>query len=150
VDTNVLVYAEGFERRPEDAPKIVVSRRVLGRLAAFEEGWIAPIQVLAELHNVLTRHARLSAPEATERSSRLARSCTLAPTTAPVLADALVLAKDHHLQIFDAIILACAAEAGCDLLLSEDMHAGFAWRGVIVANPFAQTEDARLVELTAE
>ena len=31
---------------------------------------------------------------------------------------------------------ASAAEAGCRLLLSEDMHDGFIWAGVTVANSF--------------
>ena len=35
------------------------------------------------------------------------------------------------------MILNAAADAGCALLLSEDMRPGFAWRGVTVANPFA-------------
>jgi predicted nucleic acid-binding protein len=35
------------------------------------------------------------------------------------------------------LILAVTAEAGCRVLLSEDMHEGFTWRGVTVVNPFA-------------
>jgi len=29
-----------------------------------------------------------------------------------------------------------AADAGCRLLLSEDLQHGFTWRGVTVVNPF--------------
>ena len=50
---------------------------------------------------------------------------------------AIDLATDHSLQIWDALIINVAAEAGCTLLLSEDIQPGFAWRGVTVANPFA-------------
>jgi hypothetical protein len=39
------------------------------------------------------------------------------------------LVAHHHLATRGAIILAAAAEAGCDLLLSEDMQDGLAWGG---------------------
>ena len=34
-------------------------------------------------------------------------------------------------------MLAAAEAAGAHLLLSEDLHDGFVWRGVTVSNPFA-------------
>ena len=60
----------------------------------------------------------------------------LAPTLASTFSDAVDLATEHKLQIFHAIILTASAEAGCRLLLSEDMQDGFVWRGVTVVNPF--------------
>jgi len=47
------------------------------------------------------------------------------------------LAIDHGLQIWDALIMAVAAENHCRLLLSEDLQNGFTWRGLTVVNPFA-------------
>jgi len=38
--------------------------------------------------------------------------------------------------MWDALILAVAAENHCRLLLSEDFNAGFTWRGVTMVNPF--------------
>ena len=49
------------------------------------------------------------------------------------------LACDHGLTIWDSVVLAASAEAGCRLLLSEDLLEGFTWRGVTVTNPFALT-----------
>ncbi len=49
----------------------------------------------------------------------------------------------------DALILNAAAEAGCELLLSEDMASGFAWRGTVVVNPFAPSPGERLARLAA-
>ena len=37
----------------------------------------------------------------------------------------------------DKASIVAAASAGCDLLLSEDMHDGMVWRGTTVRNPFA-------------
>jgi predicted nucleic acid-binding protein len=45
------------------------------------------------------------------------------------------------------VILAAAAEAGCRLLVSEDMQAGFTWGGVTIVNPFAAKPDPALALL---
>jgi len=57
------------------------------------------------------------------------------------------LAIDHGLQIWDALIMAVAAENHCRLLLSEDLQNGFTWRGLTVVNPFAP-ESSRWLDLT--
>jgi predicted nucleic acid-binding protein len=46
-------------------------------------------------------------------------------------------------------VLAASAEAGCRLLLSEDLQEGFTWRGVTVTNPFAPTLNPILAALLA-
>jgi predicted nucleic acid-binding protein len=61
----------------------------------------------------------------------------------------LDLNVDHKLQIWDALILAVAAEQHCRILLTEDMHAGFTWRGVTLVNPFAPEQDPLLEQLLA-
>ena len=43
---------------------------------------------------------------------------------------AMDLHADHQLQIWDALILAVAAEHRCRILLSEDLQHAFTWRGV--------------------
>ncbi len=63
---------------------------------------------------------------------------------------ALDIVVDHRLQLWDALILAAAGEAGCALLLSEDMQDGFTALGVTVVNPFAAEIDRRLARLLAE
>ena len=57
-------------------------------------------------------------------------------TSSQVLLEAMELAARHQLSLWDAIMLAAAAQAGCRVLLSEDMQDSFSWRGVIVRNPF--------------
>jgi predicted nucleic acid-binding protein len=54
------------------------------------------------------------------------------------------------LRIWDAVILAAAASAGCRLLLSEDMQEGFTWNGVTVTNPFSAKKHRLLEELLEE
>ena len=48
---------------------------------------------------------------------------------------------------WDSVILAAAAEAGCRLLVSEDMQAGFTCGGVTIVNPFAAKPDPALALL---
>ena len=51
-------------------------------------------------------------------------------------AAALGLAREHGLAFYDALIVAAAAEAGCDTLYSEDMQHGRAIAGLTISNPF--------------
>jgi predicted nucleic acid-binding protein len=65
--------------------------------------------------------------------------------------DSLDLIVDHQLPIWDALILAVAAENRCRLLFSEDFHDGFTWRGVTVVNPFVASRSpllSRLLRIT--
>jgi predicted nucleic acid-binding protein len=146
LDTNVLVYAEGVERHPDDRRKVTLGQAAIRGLTRGE-GWSVAVQTLAELHAVLVRRARRTPDAATLRVRQLALSSTVVPTSEPLFDDALTLAADHHIQIYDAIIVAAAAEAGAELLLSEDLHDGFTWRGVTVTNPFRQFPDSRIAPL---
>jgi len=133
LDTNILVYAEGGndpERR----------RIALDVLDAFpEESVFLPTQVLGELFNVLTRKAGWSREAARDAVLAWRDSMPVIDTSVSTLMAATDLSVDHEFRIWDAVILAAAAEAGCRLLLSEDMHDGFTWRGVTVTNPFASS-----------
>lgn len=149
LDTNILVYAEALERSADDRPKIAVSRHLIKVLLATSRRPVVSVQVLAELHRVLVRKGRLPPGEATGRVARVRAAAEVVPPTLSIFDAALELVADHSLAIFDAMIVSAAAEARCDLLVSEDLHAGFAWRGVIVANPFKPTHDRRLSQILA-
>jgi predicted nucleic acid-binding protein len=56
------------------------------------------------------------------------------------------LATRHRLGIWDAVVFSAAAAAGCRLLLSEDLQAGFTWSGVTVTNPFSEKRHELLEE----
>jgi predicted nucleic acid-binding protein len=53
-------------------------------------------------------------------------------------AAARALAEDHRLSFYDALIVAAAIEAGCDILYSEDMQHGRTIGGLAVVNPFLE------------
>ena len=131
LDTNI--YAEGVNG--EDRKAIAT-----GILAGFaEEEIILPVQALGELFTVLTRKARWPAAEARAAILGWHDAYPVVDTSSSVLLDAMELATSHQLSLWDAIMLAAAAQAGCRMLVSEDMQDGFIWRGITVRNPFANT-----------
>jgi len=51
--------------------------------------------------------------------------------------EALDLARTHGLNFYDALILGSALEAGCEVVLTEDLQAGRRIAGLTIVNPFA-------------
>ena len=130
IDTSVFVYAsvyDGEDRR-------TTALDLLERLPKAQV--MTPIQVLAELFNVLTRKLRVPEIEAASIVVEWSSAFAVAETSTASFLRAIEVAAFHQLQIFDALILSTAAEAGCSLLLSEDLRDGFVWNGVQVLNPF--------------
>lgn len=130
LDTNVLVYAEGVNGQDRKAS----ATQLLQELGPQEV--VIPVQALAELFTVLTRKARWT--PAAARTAVLGWHDAYAPaeTSSAVLMEGMELAATHRFALWDAIMLAAAAQAGCRQLLTEDMQDGFTWRGVMVRNPF--------------
>jgi predicted nucleic acid-binding protein len=144
LDTNVLAYAEGVNTRSRQA----AARTLLRSLARGRI--LLPVQVLGELFAVLVRKADLTPAKARPIVMGWAAAVQLIDTSPEVISDATELARDHQLYIWDAVIVAASARAGCSLLLSEDMHDGFVWSGVTVANPFATVHNPLLAKLLNE
>ena len=133
LDTNILAYAEG-------ANGAVMRDRALKLLQRLPQGAIVlPAQTLGELFNVLVREAKRHPGHARTAVLSWRDAYAVAETSAAVMVNATDLACDHGLTIWDSVVLAASAEAGCRLLLSEDLQEGFTWRGVTVTNPFAPT-----------
>jgi predicted nucleic acid-binding protein len=147
LDTNILAYGEGVnDVEKRDA--------VLELLDDLPQGsTVVPVQVLGELFNVLVRKARRSRTEARDALLAWRDTFPTVETTPEVMLAAVDLATDHQFSIWDAVILAAASQAGCRLLLSEDLQDGFTWGGVTVVNPFAAPRHlllSSLLDRTAE
>ncbi len=147
LDTNVMVYAEGLEFHADDRRKATLAVTLIDNAA--EHSIILARQALAELYAVLVSKGRVSVTDARARVETWSLRSELIDTDRAVFEAALDLAADHAVPIFDAVILASAAAARCDFLLSEDFHDGFAWRGVAVTNPFGPSPDPRVTRLLA-
>ena len=141
LDTNVLAYAaavNGPERQR-------AALELLGWLSESET--LVPVQALGELFRVLVGKAKISPRLARTTIIRYRDTYSLIETSPAVFLSATDLAVAHKIGIWDAVMLAAASEAGCRLLLSEDLHDGFTWGGVTVVNPFAARRHALLAGL---
>jgi predicted nucleic acid-binding protein len=144
LDTNILAYAEGVN----GSPRKKSAGDLIARLP--EADAFLPVQVLGELFHLLVRKAGRSPERARTAILMWQDAFPLVETSPAVLFAAADLAAQHHLSIWDSVILSAAAAAGCRLLLSEDMQDGFTWSGVTVVNPFAEVKHPLLTGLWTE
>jgi len=141
LDTNVLAYAEGVNGATMKRSALKLIER-LPQATTF-----LPVQSLGELFHVLVRKAGRKAAVARKAILDWQDAFPVIETSCEVMLGAADLATDHQLTIWDSVILSAAAEAGCRLLLSEDLQEGFVWRGVSVVNPFAESKNELLATL---
>ncbi len=132
LDSNVMIYAEGLI----DDERNYIAQGIIARIEP--QDLIIPSQSLVETYYWLVKRAKQPAAAATEAIQQWLMGYNFKTADEEVFGQAFELVTKHRLQVFDAIILASAAEAGAIFLLSEDMHEGFGWHGVTVTNPFGQ------------
>ena len=126
LDTNVLVYAV-----LSDDPRRPTAERLLAA------GGTISVQLQNEFANVA--RGKLNWPwldiEATLALVR-SRSRRVRDIAVSTHEAALLLARDHGLAFYDALIVAAALEAGCDTLFTEDMQHGRKFGSLTIINPF--------------
>lgn len=131
VDTNVLIYAE-----VSDAPvKQRVALDLLKRLYDEALG-VLSTQVLQEYCNVALKKLHLPARHVRAQLDLYGQFEVIQVTPAIIHA-ALDLHQTRSIAFYDAIIVATAQTAGCDVVFSEDMNTGESLAGVRIVNPFA-------------
>ena len=141
LDTNILAYAEGVNGTPMKKAALELVQKLP------DDSTLLPVQTLGELFNLLVRKARRSPAKARMAILSWRDAFPLIETSVEVMLSAADLATDHQLSIWDSVILSAAAEAGCRLLLSEDLQDGFTWKGVTVTNPFAPAKHELLAAM---
>jgi predicted nucleic acid-binding protein len=141
LDTNILAYAENIN----GSAKRDIALDLVRRLP--QEAVVIPVQALGELFNVLVRKGGKSRGDARAAILGWRDTFALAETSPEIMLAAADLATDHHLGIWDAVMLSAAAQSGCRLLLSEDLHDRFTWAGVTVVNPFVSPSHVLLEAL---
>jgi len=142
IDTNVFGYAAGIGF---DEDKRVTAARLLKAISPAD--MVMPTQVAGEFYNILVRKGEAPPKLARRIVQDWSDAIGLTAHSADTMRTALEGAAFHDLQIWDALVLTIASEAGCRLLLSEDMQDGFVYRGVTVANPFAERSHPLLASL---
>jgi predicted nucleic acid-binding protein len=125
LDTNVLVYATSNDPRCERAQALIAA------------GGTTSVQVLNELVNVLRKKLKRDwgAIEKAVSDFRNVLDPVL-PLTPETHDAAIALAREHSLSFYDALIVASALEANCEVLFTEDMQHGRTIGTLTVRNPF--------------
>ena len=127
-DTNILVYAQQPGAKGDRAR------------ALFASGGKLSVQVLNEFTAVSRRKQAKDWREITEAISDV---LTLVdPPLALTLdlhASARLLAEEHQLSVYDALIVAAAVETECDTLFTEDLQHGRKFGGLTIVNPFTES-----------
>ncbi|MGA2049469.1 MAG: PIN domain-containing protein [Terracidiphilus sp.] len=129
-DTNLLVYSDD----PRDPGKQQTALNLIKEHLRQRTG-VVSLQVLQEYFVSVTRKLKLDAELAKRRVEVFTRFHVAEPVVNDVLA-AIDLHRLHGFSYYDSLVLRMAREAGCRILLSEDMQHGQVVDGVRIVNPF--------------
>lgn len=134
IDTNILVYTD-------DASVPEKQRRAVELVAEHRRSrtGVVSLQVLQEYFVTATRKLHVDAALARRKVELLAEFDVASPEVPDILA-AIDLHRLHGLSFWDALIVRSAKQAGCSIVLSEDMQAHREIEGVLIVNPFARKE----------
>jgi len=125
-DTNVLVYIASGDAAKADRAEAIVAA-----------GGAISVQVLDELANVARRKMRMSWAETHALLDLLRGLLTVHPVALDTHEAGLRLAERYGFSIYDAMIVASALQAGCDMMWSENMQHGMRLdEGLRIVNPF--------------
>ena len=126
LDTNILIYAFASDDHRSARAETLVA-----------DGGVVGVQVLNEFTSVAGRKLGWDWPQIEAAVAVIAELLGSArPLTSEIHAQALQLARRHALSFCDALLVAAAADAGCGVLLTEDLPHGRTFGGVTVHNPF--------------
>jgi predicted nucleic acid-binding protein len=129
-DTNVLIYLASGDPTRADRVETIISN-----------GGTISVQVLNEVANVARRKMRLSWKDTRAFLLIIRGLLSVSPLTTKIHAEGLMLAERYTLSIYDALIVASALDAECDVLWSEDMQHGMRIEKTLrVVNPFEGTK----------
>ncbi len=124
-DTNILVYAQQAGAKADTARQVIAG------------GGVISVQVANELANVLRKKFRRPWSDVMEVLQDVYDLLGEAESiTFEVHRHAMELARDHGFSVYDAMIIASAAAAKCEVVLSEDLQNGQRIAGLTVKNPF--------------
>jgi predicted nucleic acid-binding protein len=126
-DTNVLIYTVA-----ENDPRTLRAERLL------MSGGVVGVQVLNEFVSVARRKMHMPWADVIEALDAIRVLCpSPVPVTIHTHETALMVAQQHGFEIYDALVVAAALEAGCSTLYSEDLQDGQVIdRKLTIRNPF--------------
>jgi predicted nucleic acid-binding protein len=130
LDTNILVYADD-RRHPTQRRKALDTTKD----HLMQRTGVVSTQVLQEYFVTATGKLRLDPAIARNKVEIYSRFDVAVPSVSDILA-AVDLHRIHGFSFWDALIVRMASQAGCRVLLTEDMQHGREVDGVRIVNPF--------------
>ena len=129
-DTNILIYADDDDTpaKQRRASDLIAEHRRLGT-------GVVSVQVLQEYFVTITRKLGDDPRIARRKVELLAEFDVVVTSVADILA-AIDIHLVHGFSFWDALIVRCAKQSGCSVLLTEDMQDAREIDGVRIVNPF--------------
>ena len=127
IDTNILIYShdQNAGRKQDIARNLII------------ESPVVSTQVVSEYINVLKRIMKIPKLQIFNTCLPNLKRCNIFKVDTVTLRKADYLVQRNDFQLFDAIIVASALEAGCQFLYSEDMqHNMKIDQQLTIINPF--------------
>lgn len=130
-DSNILVYADDAS-----APK--KQRRAIELIAEHRQSrtGVVSLQVVQEYFVAATSKLRAHVLTTRRKVEMLGVFHLVTPDLVDILA-AIDLHRQHNFSFWDALIIRSAKQAGCKVLLTEDLQHLREIEGVRIVNPFA-------------
>lgn len=144
IDSNILVYA--LDRLTPE--KHGVATRIMLR-APFLDSFLTT-QAIGEFLAVFRRKFPRQLSSAQIIAERWVATMTTAASSPEHLLAAARQSVEHEMQFWDCVIWQTARANRAAILLSEDMHDGFAHAGLAVINPFNPANAERLRAVLAD
>jgi predicted nucleic acid-binding protein len=130
LDSNILVYSADRAAGERHALAIDIVAR------SARAGGVLTLQSLSEFYVVSTRKRLTERPRAAALVDSWLVAFPCVAVSANAIRIALADAVAGRASYWDALLTATAAEAGCTLILTEDLQDGATFSGVEIHNPF--------------
>ena len=134
IDTNVLIYAEASDVPAKQRTALDLLKRLYEQALG-----VLSTQVLQEYCNVALKKLRLPVQHVRAQLD-LYEQFEVIHVTPAIIQAGLDLHQTRSVAFYDAIIVASAQIAGCNVLWTEDMNAGESVGGLRIINPFATSQ----------
>lgn len=127
-DTNLFIYAV-------DNASMAKRKQALTIIADHARDASISTQVLQEFYAAATRKLRIGSLEAKDYMRSLSHF-SVVQVDSNLIFDAIDSQILNKISFWDALIVAAAKIAGCNVILSEDMSHGQIVSGIRIQNPF--------------
>lgn len=126
LDTNILIYATDKDKHKKGiALKLIKKNPVIST------------QVINELSNVMSKKLKMNVQDIIKVIDFLNKKCEIKTISISTIKSALTIVDRYNYSYYDSLIIASAMESNCNILYTEDMHAGQKIDNLLeIINPF--------------